>query len=159
MRPWETKKNLRAKFNAGALSVAKVQPPAVAPDVLNLVTETTFEPLRKGRIRQYLNDIAQSPKRYLRTFRSVTGWTPKTYLQLVQVNRALQRIAADPSFPLTHLASDTGFYDQAHFMRVFNKFTQISPSVYRRLVRSQKVVPSFPNTIVHASTLPLHALA
>ncbi len=58
------------------------------------------------------------------------GMSPMKYLQLQQFIKSLddlhftQRLSAD-------IASSNGFYDQAHFNRIFRKYTDMTPKQYR----------------------------
>lgn len=73
--------------------------------------------------------------------------TPKKYVQLSLVNAAVAQIAAQPEMPLTEVAYDQGFYDQAHFIRIFKSFTGITPSKYKYAVQRGLTHATFPNVI------------
>jgi AraC-like DNA-binding protein len=103
--------------------------------------------LHKGHIKSNISDTLISSKKYIQTSGTVLGMAPKKYTQLVLVNAAIAQIAAAPEIPLTAVAYDNGFYDQAHFIRVFKAFAGMTPSAYRMAVREKRVQPTFPNTI------------
>jgi AraC-like DNA-binding protein len=42
-----------------------------------------------------------------------------------------------PSYSLTEIAYLTGFSDQSHFTRIFNKHTGENPSAYRKKVNKK----------------------
>ena len=120
--------------------------PSVVGDFLEAVHT---EPLRKGRIKAYVRDTGRTPKQFIQAFKNAVGHTPQTYLQLVQVNKSVVMIANCPGLSLTEVAYEQGFYDQAHFIRVFRKFSGITPLQYRRSLLSGQAHTAFPNTIFY----------
>jgi AraC-like DNA-binding protein len=68
------------------------------------------------------------------THRLFTDWfglAPTHHLQLTQFTNALQSLHA-PSKRLTQIAYEHGYYDQAHFIRAFKQFTNMTPKEYRK---------------------------
>ncbi|HVV05494.1 MAG TPA: helix-turn-helix domain-containing protein [Puia sp.] len=129
------------------LTAARPAPvPSVVADFMEAVGT---EPLRKGRIKAYLKDSGHTPKQFIRAFKNAVGHTPQTYLQLLQVNKSIRLIAECPGLSLTEVAYEQGFYDQAHFIRVFAKFAGITPLRYRRSVLAGQAHTAFPNTIFY----------
>jgi len=129
------------------LKAARPAPmPSVVADFLEAIGT---EPLRKGRIKAYLRDSGHTPKQFIQAFKNAVGHTPQTYLQLLQVNKSLGMIAEYPDLSLTEVAYEQGFYDQAHFIRVFEKFAGITPLRYRRSVLAGQAHTAFPNTIFY----------
>jgi AraC family transcriptional regulator len=55
------------------------------------------------------------------------------YIRKVRIGKA-RAMLADDSMPLSAIAVDCGFSDQSHFIRVFRKFTGVTPLEYRRLI-------------------------
>ncbi|WP_160714115.1 AraC family transcriptional regulator [Chitinophaga solisilvae] len=103
--------------------------------------------LERGHIRSLQDNHHISPKKYIQTFHNVVGYTPKKYVQLHIINAAIAQIAATPDKALTEIAYDNGFYDQAHFIRVFRSFAGMTPMAYKKAVVAGKVNDTFPNTI------------
>ena len=73
-----------------------------------------------------------SSKHLRSSVRSVLGVSPKKYLHLVQLQHALNAMASTPKLSMTDCALSSGFYDQAHFNRVFRKLTGMAPGAYYR---------------------------
>ncbi|WP_420153126.1 helix-turn-helix domain-containing protein [Siphonobacter sp.] len=113
--------------------------------VRGLLTELESTP--EGRIQPYVRSLEQSHKTFIRNFVSVLGLTPKKYLQMVQINQAVRRIITYPEQPLTEVGYESGFYDQAHFIRTFQALAGMTPGAYRRAVREQRVTQAVPNTV------------
>lgn len=66
----------------------------------------------------------------LRGFRSAFGCTPRVYLtarRIAVAKRALRRRR-----PLAEIAADLGFCDQAHFTRVFQRWTGATPGAFAK---------------------------
>lgn len=53
------------------------------------------------------------------------GVPPRAYLSLRRFEKVMQRAATAPS--LTALAQEAGYYDQAHFIREFRRYTGATP--------------------------------
>ncbi|MCW3467229.1 helix-turn-helix domain-containing protein [Chitinophaga nivalis] len=119
--------------------------PQSVPDEIIFLPQ--YISLQKGHIQTQAHSTGISPKKYIRYYQQAVGLTPKKYMQLQLINQAITQIATTPDMPLTHVAYDLGFYDQAHFIRVFRSFAGMTPSGYRRAVQQGKVHLDFPNTI------------
>jgi AraC-like DNA-binding protein len=129
------------------LTVARpMRMPAIVTDFMEAIDT---EPLRKGRIKEFLESGGHAPRQFIQAFRNAVGHTPQTYLQLVQVNKSIELIAGQPGMSLTEVAYEQGFYDQAHFIRVFRKFSGITPLRYRRSALAGQANTVFPNTIFY----------
>ncbi len=96
------------------------------PDALVLAAiAMIFE--RHGNIR--MNEMAallhtsQSPLE--KWFRKIVGATPKKFASIIRFKYILQQFRSQTS--LTSLAYESGFYDQAHFIKEFKTFTGDTP--------------------------------
>jgi len=76
-----------------------------------------------------------------RKFQLEVGMAPAQIKQLQRVKQARTLISRQPDLDLTQIALDTGFYDQAHFIRQFQKVTGQTPGQYRKKKMSQKYNP------------------
>ncbi|NJB85647.1 AraC-like DNA-binding protein [Lewinella marina] len=76
--------------------------------------------------------VCISQRQLERQFRRVVGITPKQYLNLLRINRAVEALNRDPNLDLTSVAYDCGYFDQAHFIRDFRRVTGRPPGAYRR---------------------------
>ncbi len=79
-------------------------------------------------------DLAQKfgiSERYVqKLFRENVGLSPAALFSVTRFNKALDLILTTDS-SLTSVAYDCGYYDQAHFIKEFKKFTGIKPSEAR----------------------------
>jgi len=123
------------------------RPTRIPPAVIMLMNDITNDPLKKGRLQSFVIQTGKSHKSLIHAFHTVLGITPQKYLRMVQLNKALRQITSTPDIPLTAVAYECGFYDQAHFIRTFKALSGISPSQYKKAFLQQRVPPQFPNTI------------
>ncbi|HXN84057.1 MAG TPA: AraC family transcriptional regulator [Myxococcales bacterium] len=134
---------LRARDALRALSVEGLAQEAVAEIVAagtvsrtaawlrrvdELLDARFLEPLR-------LEDVARvagvHPMQVARTFRAAHGESVAASLRRRRVLWAAERIAAGRE-PLSAIALEAGFCDQAHFCRIFRKVTGRTPGSFRR---------------------------
>lgn len=70
-----------------------------------------------------------SPRHLNRILNDYLGMGPKQFARLLRVNAAVGLL--DSGLPLTYLAQESGFYDQAHFIRDFSNICGVTPGSYR----------------------------
>ncbi len=103
----------------------------------------------KKSIKDTCKQSSISNKSLIKSFQKHIGITPKKYLQLHSINKAILRLSKDPKQSLTNLAYDLNFYDQAHFIRLFKATTSLTPRQYAKCALSNKIDESSPNFIFH----------
>ena len=70
-------------------------------------------------------------ERYIqKLYLSNIGISPASFTSVVRFNKSLQLVLNTPQ-SLTEIAYDCRYYDQAHFIKEFRKFTDITPSAAR----------------------------
>jgi AraC family transcriptional regulator len=86
-----------------------------------------------------LSGLAQSvgvhPVTLARAFRHAFGCTVGEYVRSLRIERAAHQLA-QTELSLAEIALGAGFSDQSHFSNLFRHHTGLSPSKFRRLVRS-----------------------
>lgn len=70
-----------------------------------------------------------SARRLISAFRSEVGLTPKTYLRVRRFQAAMRLLDAG-DVRGARIATDLGYFDQAHFVREFRSFTAMTPTHY-----------------------------
>lgn len=97
-------------------------------EAVKLIYET------KGTIRiKELNDklcISQSP--FEKRFRKVVGTTAKKFASIVRFNTVLDNLNETKS--LIEICYENNFFDQAHFIRDFKKYTGSTPENFKRFL-------------------------
>ncbi|PJZ67362.1 hypothetical protein CH371_04805 [Leptospira wolffii] len=81
-------------------------------------------------IRQLVSDLGISQSKLERDFKERIGLSPKEYASLVRFGEIFEH--SEESENLTDLAYRSGYYDQAHFIREFRKFSGVSPKEWFR---------------------------
>lgn len=66
-----------------------------------------------------------------RWFARHVGIPPKTVGRILRFQGALRALMRDPGCPLSDVAADAGYFDQAHFVRDFRRMTGGVPRGYR----------------------------
>lgn len=93
---------------------------------LHHALNTIFQANGDLRIEKELHAVI-SPRQLRRLFHTYIGTTPKNFSNIVRFQHALKHLIHQqkkrPMF-------DSGFYDQAHFIRSFKTFAGCLPSVY-----------------------------
>ncbi|MGO4289717.1 helix-turn-helix domain-containing protein [Chitinophaga sp. RAB17] len=80
---------------------------------------------------KYLSDKYGFSERYIqKLFLDNVGLTPRAFFQIQRFNKSLQLIQSG-NIPLTTIAYDCGYFDQAHFIKEFKRFTGLTPSAIR----------------------------
>lgn len=80
---------------------------------------------------EWLNKkIGYSQKHFISMFKEHVGVSPKAYLQIVRFQKVIQDIETSKSVDWIHIAHESGFYDQAHFINDFKRFSGFTPEEY-----------------------------
>ncbi|MPS72672.1 MAG: AraC family transcriptional regulator [Chryseobacterium sp.] len=74
--------------------------------------------------------ISQSP--FEKRFRKVVGTTAKKFASIVRFNTVLENLNETKS--LTEICYENNFFDQAHFIKDFKKFTGDTPENFKRFL-------------------------
>jgi AraC family transcriptional regulator len=75
---------------------------------------------------------------FARVFRKQYGAAPSTVIRQLRIRWAANRIRTTND-PLGAIASEAGFYDQAHFTRTFRAIAGLAPSRLRGRIRGSGV--------------------
>lgn len=86
-------------------------------------------------------DVGLSRRRLIEVFSEQIGMTPKVFCRVTRFQRAINRIQRTRSAPWTEIATDCGYYDQAHFINDFREFCGLTPGDYAALR------PDYPNFV------------
>lgn len=72
--------------------------------------------------------FGMSGRHFERKFKEFSGFRPKLYSRIARFSAALSEYGSGK--PLTDIAYDCGYYDQAHFIADFKEFSGYSPKIY-----------------------------
>jgi len=82
------------------------------------------------RLHQLSAQIGYSQKHFIDLFRERVGVSPKQYLRIMRFQKAINAIENNDFIRWSHLALESGYYDQAHFINDFKLFSGFSPNEY-----------------------------
>lgn len=75
-------------------------------------------------------EIGIPHNRLNRDFTRVVGLSPRTLASLLRVRRLLATLDVDSEIDWSQCATEFGWYDQAHLIRDFKRYTGVSPTRY-----------------------------
>lgn len=83
------------------------------------------------RVEQLATALRCSVREVQRLFVAKVGVSPKWVIQRYRLHEACERLKAGDA-PLSELALELGFFDQAHFSRAFKAMVGLSPQAFQR---------------------------
>lgn len=84
-----------------------------------------------GSDKSFLDVTGYSRTQTFRLFNEWFGISAHSYQKLQQFISATESLH-NPALKLTDVGFENGFYDQSHFIRVFQEFAEMTPGEYRR---------------------------
>ncbi len=91
----------------------------------------------KQTVKQLTDDTGISQRHLARRFQQCMGLSPKEYLRVNRFIRSLQHLKQHPTRSLTEIAYESGYYDQAHFIRDYKAYAGHTPG---ELVQAQHIL-------------------
>lgn len=93
------------------------------------------------KIGAVVDRLGISHKHFIEQFRRQVGLTPKLFCRIQRFQQALAEVAARRSVEWADVAASCGYFDQAHFVHDFHRFSGLNPSTYA----SER--PEYPNFV------------
>jgi AraC-like DNA-binding protein len=81
-------------------------------------------------INRLARKTGYTQKHLIQLFKKYVGLSPKQFSRIMRFQKVIRELETNQSIEWTSLALDSGFYDQAHFIREFQAFSGINPSTY-----------------------------
>ncbi|MEQ1748518.1 MAG: helix-turn-helix domain-containing protein, partial [Prosthecobacter sp.] len=100
---------------------------------INHLHQNSSEPLSTELLAQM---AGMSVSQFERVFRKTLGTSPRQYLLQVRITKAA-RLIAETDSSIALIALECGFYDHAHFTRVFRQQTGRTPVAHRKRSRGK----------------------
>jgi AraC-like DNA-binding protein len=120
----ETRLRLLEAALLARMAWARKRDPAVAYAVRALAAP------RAVSVADVAARVGHSHRHFIHLFREAVGLTPKTYSRVLRFQAALRAIARGERVPWAALATQCGYYDQAHLVHDFRAFAGLAPSGY-----------------------------
>ena len=89
-------------------------------------------------IHNFCSYYGVHPRTLERIFKQYMGVSPRSCRKLRRFQKSVWHLTRDNYTDLTSLGSNTGYYDQSHFIRDFRSFTGVHPSQFNREKCSMK---------------------
>ncbi|MFO0675808.1 MAG: helix-turn-helix domain-containing protein [Polyangiaceae bacterium] len=104
-------------------------------------------------------EMARTTVRQLqRSFVRFLGIPPRTLTRVLRFQKAMRMLMRDPEGTLADVASDAGYFDQAHFVREFRRMTGGVPRGYRGYFPENGPSDFAPNVVVFVQDRPRRRL-
>lgn len=81
--------------------------------------------------KQLAKQVGLSESQFRRIFASMFNMSPTHYINIIRINAARTLLEMTDKL-VTNIATETGFYDQSHFTKLFVRERGITPGEYRR---------------------------
>lgn len=105
----------------------------VHPAIRYCISQISNNPSQTS-IRKITHKTGYSSKHLISLFGKYAGINPKQYVSVLKFQQAVQLLENNPGqINWTGLALDCGYYDQAHFINEFKRFSGFNPSAYMEL--------------------------
>jgi AraC-like DNA-binding protein len=95
-----------------------------------------------SRASRLADRVGVSPRTLDRIFRRYVGVGPKWIVRRFRIHEACERIAAGAPASWSALATELGYFDQAHFIRDFKSQVGRTPSGYAALTAPEIALPA-----------------
>ena len=103
---------------------------AETPDYVKEAIEQIESRHGSVKIADIIPTLGVSQRQLDRSFKKIVGVRPKYFASVLQLNKALEAMFANDEQYLTTLAQQAGYYDQAHFIKVMQKFFGQGPQAF-----------------------------
>lgn len=103
------------------------------PSMDFLRSQLEYSPERQLSLEEMSRISHISKYHFIRTFKQVIGLTPHQFQIQNRIRKAQHMLQGVE--PLTEVALTTGFCDQSHFIKHFEKYLGLAPSAYRHSCR------------------------
>lgn len=128
IRRYSSDRLLPTFSNSGGLS------PSTLKKAIGFIHEHLQDDISIGNLADV---VGLSTAHFARMFKSSTNMSPHQYILLCRINKA-KKLLMNRSLSLAQISSSTGFCDQSHFTRSFQKIMKTTPSSYAKSFRSSE---------------------
>jgi AraC-like DNA-binding protein len=96
----------------------------------SLMQKIIYE-LEQDNLTELAEKFCRSKKAVIEAYNKMIGLSPHKFNMLKCICDTISILQNNPTMKLTELAYKQGFYDQAHFIRVFKEHTGMTPKEFR----------------------------
>jgi AraC-like DNA-binding protein len=99
-------------------------------------------------IKQICTRLEYGERHFHRIFSREFGIPPKKFQCLLRINMAIKMMASGKFNKLTDIAYEAGYSDQAHFIKDFKSFTNMTPSSFLKNKISITILTNYKDEVV-----------
>ena len=100
--------------------------------VMNFAIQQICQDPTQNSIKLISRKTGYSQRQFIQLFKKYVGLSPKYFQRVQRFNKVLQEVERRNEINWPALSYDCGFYDQAHFIREFRKFSGLNPTDFLR---------------------------
>lgn len=102
------------------------------PAVQYAIEQLSKPNVQTAFVRDLVDQIGISHRRFIELFQRETGYTPKRYSRIQRFQEVLRKIKERQTMAdWPDIAFDCGYYDQSHFIKDFRAFSGLNPTDYK----------------------------
>lgn len=102
----------------------------VANPFIDFAVNQILDVPNQNSIERISNQVGYSQKHLIQLFKEHVGMNPKSFLKIIRFQKAIQEIEQSRTANWSHVALESGYYDQAHFINDFRNFSGFTPGNY-----------------------------
>ncbi len=106
-------------------------------DITKYVIKTVGKTYGFLSVSELIDELGYSHRYTDRVFKSYLGMSIKKYADIIRLQQAIDMLKAGED---DSVYSKLGYYDQAHFIQKFKRFTSFTPMTYRRGSKNISIV-------------------
>ena len=99
-------------------------------NTVDSAAQILYRDMGEVRIEELAKMCNVTQRTLQRNFNNRLGISPKSYASNVRFDTAKKKLSHNPNMDLTVLAHESGYYDQAHFIRDFKIYCGCTPSEF-----------------------------
>jgi len=120
------------------IDVSKIPSEALS----NIVKELGNRPV--AEFQEVIQNYPNSQKHLISQFKKYCGLTPKVFHRILRFNNILQKIHQQQAISWSHVAYQSGYTDQSHFIKEFKAFSGFNPQEFIKREFNQSEPNFFP---------------
>jgi AraC-like DNA-binding protein len=110
--------------------LSKLESQATIDSITHACVETILKTQGQLGVSELADKLNIHRRNLERRFETAVGMSPKQLSRIVRLQSTLKLLEQKKYSNLTSLAYESGYYDQAHFIKDFKEFTGISPKSF-----------------------------
>ena len=104
---------------------------ALVPKLVKYSIERIYQAKGNINMDQLAMESGYSVRYLRKKFEDIIGMPPKFFSEIVRFQNSLSMIIKKDEYSLWDVISETGYYDQAHFINQFKKFSTLTPVKFK----------------------------